>query len=242
MATSSTLVHTVSGTEACCAQDTDTIYGAVNQPLLALVPRTTRRLLDVGCGTGVLGQKIKEEIECQVVGITYSDAEAALASERIDQVLVRDLNGFELPDIDRFDCIICSHVLEHVYRPEDVLKRLLGLLSPNGTLIVALPNVLFWRQRLDFLLGNFRYTEGGLMDRTHYRFFDWDTAQELLTESGFSVIEARADGTFPLSRYLFRIGQRLDRAAVRALPGLFGFQFVFVCRPEVRRNLSGSCR
>jgi 2-polyprenyl-3-methyl-5-hydroxy-6-metoxy-1,4-benzoquinol methylase len=218
--------------KTCRAQDAEQIYGAVNQPVLARVPRMTKRLLDIGCGTGALGQKIKEEMDCQVVGITHSDSEAALARECIDQVLVRDLNSSEPLDMDQFDCIVCSHVLEHLYQPDEILKRVRHLLSPEGTLIVALPNVLFWRQRLNFLRGNFRYTEGGLMDRTHYRFFDWVTAQELLTESGYSVIEAQADGTFPLSRHLFRVGQWLDRAALKALPGLFGFQFVFVCRPN----------
>jgi 2-polyprenyl-3-methyl-5-hydroxy-6-metoxy-1,4-benzoquinol methylase len=232
MTTNPSLVRIATVMKTCRAQDANQIYGAVNQPVLARVPRITKRLLDIGCGTGALGQKIKEEIDCQVVGITHSDSEATLAGECIDEVLVRDLNNFEPLDMEQFDCIVCSHVLEHLYQPDEVLKRMLRLLSPEGTLIVALPNVLFWRQRLNFLRGNFRYTDGGLMDRTHYRFFDWVTAQELLTKNGYLVIEAHADGTFPLSRYLFRAGQWLDRAALKALPGLFGFQFVFVCRPN----------
>ena len=230
MATRSSLVRIPEVMKTCRAQDADQIYGAVNQPVLARVAGTTKRLLDIGCGTGALGRKIKEELDCNVVGITHSDSEAALAAECIDQVLVCDLNSLEPLDMDQFDCIVCSHVLEHLYHPNELLKRVRHLLSPEGTLIVALPNVLFWRQRLNFFRGNFRYTEGGLMDRTHYRFFDWVTAQELLTASGYSVIEASADGTFPLSRYLFGVGQWLDRAALKALPGLFGFQFVFVCR------------
>jgi SAM-dependent methyltransferase len=230
MATSPSLVRDPEVMKTCRAPDADQIYGAVNQPVLARVPPMTKRLLDIGCGTGALGRKIKEELDCHVVGITHSDSEAALAGEHIDQVLVCDLNSFEPLDMDQFDCIVCSHVLEHLYQPDELLKRVRHLLSPEGTLIVALPNVLFWRQRLNFLRGNFRYTEGGLMDRTHYRFFDWVTAQELFTESGYSVIEAGADGTFPLSRFLFSAGQWLDRAALKALPGLFGFQFVFVCR------------
>ena len=207
-------------------------YESVNQAVLARVPRTTRRLLDIGCGTGALGQKIKEGMNCLVVGFNNSEAEVALAKGRIDQVLVCDLNSFEPPDMDRFDCIVCSHVLEHLCQPEEVLKRLLHLLAPDGTLVVALPNVLFWRQRLHFLRGSFRYTDGGLMDRTHFRFFDWSTAQNLLTGSGYSIVYAEADGSLPLARFLFRAGEWIDRAALRLFPGLFGFQFVFVCRPN----------
>lgn len=206
------------------------IYGAVNEAVLARVPKTARRVLDLGCGTGALGRKIKEAMNCQVVGVTYNEAEAELAAEHLDEVLVCDLNSFTSGEAGRFDCIICSHVLEHLYRPDKALAQLRRELCADGTLIVALPNVLYWRQRFEFLRGSFKYTDGGLMDRTHYRFFDWTTARELLTAGGFAIVEAQADGGFPLSRFLRQAGKGLDRAALKAAPGLFGFQFIFVCR------------
>jgi hypothetical protein len=43
-------------------------------------------------------------------------------------------------------------------------SRLRAALVDGGTLIIALPNVLHWRQRLTFLRGTFRYTPGGIMD------------------------------------------------------------------------------
>src|SRR6185369_1739704 len=128
------------------------IYDGINHQVLMRVPRTTKRLLDVGCGSGAMGRRIKEEIACQVVGITYCEAEAALASEGLGEVLAVDLNSFDPRDCGQFDCIICSHVLEHLYQPEQLLKRLSQSLSLDGTMIVALPNVLHWRQRLKFLL------------------------------------------------------------------------------------------
>jgi len=205
-------------------------YEAVNQAVLSRVPKTTGRLLDVGCGTGLLGRRVKEAFGCQVVGVTNCKQEAALAAEHLDQVVLQDLNDFDPTKLGTFDCIVCSHVLEHLYQPNQVVERLRRVLTPEGTLIVALPNVLHWRQRLEFARGRFRYTDGGLMDHTHYRFFDWKSAQRLLSESGCSVIEGAAEGTFPLSRILFQAGRLVDRTAVAALPGLFGFQFVFVCR------------
>jgi 2-polyprenyl-3-methyl-5-hydroxy-6-metoxy-1,4-benzoquinol methylase len=206
------------------------IYEAVNRPVLDAVPATVRRLLDLGCGSGALGRNLKQSINCEIVGVTYSEAEAVLARKALDQVLVRDLNTFEPKEAGEFDCVICSHVLEHLYAPEELLRRLRKSMSVNGTLIVALPNVLHWRQRVKFVRGHFRYTDGGIMDRTHFRFFDWITAQAILEDNGFEVVAAHADGTFPLSRFLFRVGRWLDSAAVRMLPGSFGVQFVFVCR------------
>lgn len=206
------------------------IYEAVNLPVLSRVPPSAKRVLDLGCGAGTLGRHIKEKIDCEVVGVTNAEAEFALATQILDQVLMRDLNVFDPREAGKFDCIIGSHVLEHLYEPERLLKMLGQCLSPDGQLIVALPNALYWRQRLEFLNGRFRYTDGGLMDRTHYRFFDWSTARQLLSESGYTILEAQACGGFPLSRYLSWFGRKLDRAALHNFPGLFGHQFLFVCR------------
>jgi SAM-dependent methyltransferase len=209
------------------------IYEAVNQPVLRRVPTTARRVLDIGCGTGELGRVIKQTSGCEVVGVTYSEAEAELAARHLDQVLARDLNEFDPGELGEFQCVVCSHILEHLYQPERLLKLLRRNISSDGVLIVALPNVLHWRQRFAFLRGEFRYTEGGLMDATHYRFYDWTTAHALLTESGYTLIEREACGGFPLSRYMLQLGDWLDHAALRLSPGLFGIQFVLVCRPSL---------
>jgi methionine biosynthesis protein MetW len=207
------------------------IYRAINHAVLSRVPATSRRLLDLGCGSGTLGQAIKASHACEVVGVTFSATEAAAAAAHLDQVLVRDLNQFDADEVGRFDCVVCSHVLEHLYQPERLLQQLHRCVNSDGTLIVALPNILFWRQRLEFFRGRFGYTDGGLMDRTHYRFFDWQTAQSLLVASGYAVELAQAEGAFPGARFLHAFGRRLDRFALGRWPGLFGFQFIFVCRP-----------
>lgn len=203
------------------------IYPSINDPVLQRVPLQARRVLDVGCGTGALGHILKQGRTCHVTGITYSADEAALATGVLDQVLVLDLNQFDATGLGEFDCIICSHVLEHLLRPEEVLRRLRRLLTPAGTLLVALPNILHWRQRLVFLRGRWRYEDCGLLDRTHYRFFDWESAGQLLLDTGFEIVEARACGTFPGSGFLGGLGRWLDDRSTLAWPGLFGFQFVF---------------
>lgn len=205
------------------------IYQSVNQAVFRRIPTTTRRLLDIGCGGGVFGAAVKAALPCAVVGVTYSEAEAQQARERLDRVEVVDLNHGDLSALGQFDCIVCSHVLEHLQDPQQVLTQLQRCLTPGGTLLVALPNVLFWKQRLQFLRGRFRYTDGGLMDRTHLRFFDGHSAASLVRSSGFNVRECAADGIFPLSRLLGRtLSAWVDRHALSLFPGVFGVQFVLV--------------
>lgn len=204
------------------------------QPILSRIPKTAKRILDIGCETGFTGRQIKQNIDCEVIGITYLDSELKLASQWLDRVLLHDLNqdGFDLTTLGQFDCIICSHVLEHLYRPQKLLHDLHQILKPEGLLIVALPNVLFWRQRLEFFKGNFKYQDAGLMDRTHFRFFDWETAHELLEQNGYKIIESEADGFFPLSVFrqlIPKLGLKIDQVATKHFPGLFGIQFILIC-------------
>ena len=208
-------------------------YEAINQPVLSHVPDTARRVLDLGCGAGALGREVKRKTGGEVTGVTFSDEEAASARQFLDGVVVCDLNTFEPRGLGTFDCVICSHVLEHLYSPAEVLARLRTSLTPDGVLIVALPNVLFWKQRLEFLRGRFRYTEGGIMDRTHYRFFDYATSLELVREAQFEIVTKTVDGYFPLPflrRRLESVAGRLDRLASKLVPGLCGTQFLIVAR------------
>jgi SAM-dependent methyltransferase len=212
------------------------IYQSLNTNVLIKVPKNAESILDIGCGAGTIGKKIKEDINCQIVGVTYSEAEAQIASQNLDRVIICDLNEFQTDDLGKFDCIICSHILEHLYQPQNLLKRLHINLKPNAIMIVALPNTLHWKQRLEFIRGKFRYTDGGLMDRTHFRFYDWQTAHELLQESGYEILNSEADGSFPLPgvrKFLpALLSCGIDHKAVQNFPGLFGFQFIFSCRSE----------
>jgi SAM-dependent methyltransferase len=213
---------------------TDLVYKAVNEAVLSRVPPAAGRVLDLGCGSGTFGERVKQRQLAEVVGVTVSEEEANAARGRLDEVLVRDLNEYDPGTAGRFDCVVCSHVLEHLYRPDLLLRKIVGALTEGGIVVVALPNIVHWKQRLAFLRGRFRYTEGGLMDRTHYRFFDWQTAFELVRDAGYEVVERAADGSFPLPglRKLLRSSaQVIDRIAVHLLPNVFAWQTILVARP-----------
>ena len=176
------------------------IYEAINYPILLNVPKTAKRILDIGCGSGEMGKHIKKIQTCEIVGITYSQAEADIAARRLDKVFIQDLNIYDSNTVDVFDCIICSHVLEHLYLPENLLVKLCKNLNVDGVIIIALPNILHWKQRIEFMKGNFKYTEGGLMDKTHVRFFDWKSSRRLVEQSGLKIISHSALNQSPLNQ------------------------------------------
>ena len=100
------------------------IYGAVNQAIFQQIPPEAKNILDIGCGSGALGQKIKENQDCQIVGVTYSQEESNLATQVLDSVIVADINDLDTSSLGEFDCIVCSHILEHLYYPDIFLKKL----------------------------------------------------------------------------------------------------------------------
>ena len=209
------------------------IYGAINQAVFQQIPPEAKTILDIGCGSGALGQKIKENQNCQIVGVTYSHEEANLASKVLDSVIVADINALDTSSLGQFDCIICSHILEHLYQPNIFLKKLHNNLSEEGKIVVALPNVLHFKQRWQFIKGHFKYTDGGLMDKTHFRLFDWDTAYELLIDSGYNVSYRYADGYLPLPvirKFLGLMEKKMNNFATANFPSLFGVQFILVAQ------------
>jgi len=208
-----------------------TVYESINETVLSLVPASAVRILDIGCGNGALGAKLREERDREVVGITYSEQEAEMASCCLSQVICANLNDYDFLGLGQFHCIIMSHVLEHVYSPGHLLQRIKKALKPDSVIVVALPNILFWKQRLEFLKGRWRYQDGGIMDRTHFRFFDFQSSRDLLEQTGYKIVYTKLDGAFPLTAPIRKLvghfANKVDRFAATRRPGLFAWQFVY---------------
>jgi len=205
-----------------------------NPPLIDLLGKSCKRLLDIGCGAGDNAALVKSRYsECDLFGITHSATEAELAQRYMNRCWVFDIEG-KLPDDlahQSFDALIFSHVLEHLRDPAVVLARFSQLLRSGGQALIAVPNVLSWRMRVQFLLGRFEYESVGVLDDTHLRFFTYFTAdQHLLSKSpDLKLTNKVADGSVPLwwlRRHVFsrRWTAYIDQWGCRHWPNLFGGQ------------------
>jgi GT2 family glycosyltransferase/2-polyprenyl-3-methyl-5-hydroxy-6-metoxy-1,4-benzoquinol methylase len=157
----------------------------------ALVPEAARRILDVGCGGGLLGAALRSLRGAHVTGIELDPAAAARAKERLDEVRVGDAIGSmaALPDAS-FDAILFADLLEHLAEPEMALAQARRLLAPGGVVVASLPNVRHWSVVKQLLAGDFRYEPAGILDRTHLRFFTRASALRLFAQHGFAVVRA----------------------------------------------------
>ncbi len=190
------------------------------------------RLLDLGAAGGHLGRAVRDRCSF-LAGVEPDRNLSASAREGYDDW--RAVDALCAGDWDaRFDVVVCADVLEHLADPEALLERIRGWLKDGGILFVSLPNIANVSIRLALLFGHFRYTERGILDRTHFSFYTRSSARHLLENTGFRV-RAWEPAAMPYELALPGLGRApwstptraFSQVSARAWPTLFGYQFVF---------------
>jgi 2-polyprenyl-3-methyl-5-hydroxy-6-metoxy-1,4-benzoquinol methylase len=152
-----------------------------------------KRVLDVGCDTGYLGEALNA-LGNETVGFEANAATAEVARTKMPRVETGDLettNLIELFGQGSFEVIVFGDVLEHLRDPLRVLRQARPLLAPGGSVLISTPNVAHGDVRLALLDGRFRYTKVGILDDTHTRFFTRDSLVQFLHDAGFVLADLR---------------------------------------------------
>ena len=185
------------------------------------------RVLDAGCGEGVLVDEFHSRLSIVGVDPNYS-------SERVTTGSLSSL-PFEPAAFDR---ALCLDVLEHLTFPEQsqALAELFRVVRPGGELLVSVPNLAHLQSRVHFLLGGRLIHTANLAkhpgDRPVGEFID------LATRAGFRLV--KRDGIFPtvpvLTRWIRRHPAKLGwlhRLLTRTLPfpGLCFLNLMRFARP-----------
>lgn len=171
------------------AQEEPTNY---NRDLLPLMPPDARGVVEVGCNNGALARAYKAiNPGCKYTGIEVDIRNAEGSRRYCDEVLLLDIESvdesFYAQYADR-NVWVFGDVLEHLRYPWEVLARIRRHLPADGCVIVCLPNAQHWSVQAKLAVGDFRYDPaGGLMDRTHLRFFTRATMLEMFAHAGFKL-------------------------------------------------------
>ena len=167
-------------------------YESPRPDVVAHVPHSVSRVLDIGCSTGALGASIKARQEARVVGVDIVPEYVLEARARLDRAECMDAMTFVEQHLDgeRFDCIVCADVLEHLVDPWSLLAAAAEHLDPGGWLVISVPNVL-WFQNALRLLRERRWPreDQNIFDRTHLRWFSLSDAHDLVRAAGAEVVE-----------------------------------------------------
>ncbi len=204
------------------------MYNDFNSLVYRLV-KDEAKVLDVGCATSRLMEKLKNEKECYVVGIERCREMARITQDKCDKLIIDDIENLSALPFSQnfFDVIIFENILEHLKNPEKVLKFFYDYLFDDGYILISVPNVAFITVRVNLLFGKFNYSTHRLLDRTHLHLYTLESAKELIESCGYKV---RYVGSYnPVRKryyYFLKIATSFSRS-------LFTIDFIFKATKKV---------
>ena len=205
--------------------------------IIASLIEPGQTLLDLGMGTGGLGHYLSERHAVVADGVTLNPAEADIARAWYRQALVADLDRDDLSTLlgdQRYDCIVCADVLEHLKAPQNLLAQCKAFLKPGGRLITSMPNVGYCGLLAELIQGDFRYRPEGLLDDTHLRFFTRTSLQRFFDENGWATQSIQTTQRSLLESEFKVAFDSLPPAVARyllATPDALIYQFISVLLP-----------
>ncbi len=180
------------------------------------------RVVELGCFTGIVAERIMEQGGKEVVGVDVLDEALAFASQRGISTVHADVDGeIAALESESFDAVVAADVLQSLLAPEELVKESWRILAPEGTLIVSVPNFSVAANRILVALGKTpeRCDLRGL-NGIHPTCFTTATLTEMLEQQGFHVESARGDVVMFFGDW--RAGSQLmrSRSLARAFPRL----------------------
>ena len=175
------------------------------------------RVLDIGAGPGSITRELKRRKNCRITALDIDHQNVELLSEFCDAAYQVDLNDSGWPKVfeseDKFDAVIATDVLEHLWDPWETLSLMCGLVNDDGEIIISLPHVGHCVIAACLINEDFDYRDDGLLDRTHIRFFGLKNIQSLVNDAGLNIVEAQFVVRAPESTELVDQWSRLSSEA-----------------------------
>ncbi|MFH6997900.1 class I SAM-dependent methyltransferase [Flavobacterium sp. FlaQc-57] len=151
-------------------------------------------VLEIGAGSGATLLELKNKgVAKKIMGFDIVDVNKY--KEKFDSFVIGNIEHDTIPfELNFFDGIILADVLEHLVEPQKTIQKLIPYVKKGGHFYISLPNVrnheVFYKI---FIKGSFEYTDEGIFDKTHIRFFckkDMLKLVHLFTELKVQKIES----------------------------------------------------
>lgn len=161
---------------------------------------TNRCILDLGCGNGEIANKLIAQGYC-VYGVDGSMGGVEIANKHNrGHFFVMNFETDEFPkELSelRFDTIISTEVLEHLYSPSTYMKLCNKILKPGGILILTTPYHGYIKNLLLSITGKWDGHFTSLWEGGHIKFWSRKTLTKLLNNNGFKIQKFLGCGRIP---------------------------------------------
>ena len=169
--------------------DNNSYYTRNRIEMLKFLPNNFTNVIEIGCGQGEFGKLVKKSYNTIFTGIEVDPDAALVAKKHLDYVLIGD--AFKqlqiLPD-HSFDLLICNDIIEHLASPEILLQNIRIKMKPNSRLVCSIPNIRVLGNLIHLLINkDFEYTDDGIRDKTHLRFYTKKSIVRFLEDNGFHI-------------------------------------------------------
>jgi SAM-dependent methyltransferase len=203
---------------------------------------SNRRVLELGCGYGVITRQLVVGQNCTVTGVEYNTQSAESARPWLEQLIIADLEDDSwMAEIQSpFEVLVAADVIEHLRDPLALLRKLHSMLGKNGYLVLSVPNIGHAGVIAGMLCGRFDYTSTGILDETHLRFFTWNSLEAMLNLAGFEVTHRETVDAPGSHEQFYESWIKLPnvmRALLDSHPTANVFQYVLKARPTTCPNL-----
>ena len=164
-------------------------YKMLKWEFLSLIPEGPNVVLDLGCGAGQLGRVLREMNKAsELVGVETHPKAVEEAAQFYNKVYQDNVESLSLPYAAYFDFIICGDILEHLVDPWTMLIKINSMLKSGGSLICSIPNIRYFKIIAGLILnGTWEYTDAGILDSTHLRFFTKRSFIKMLDNANYKV-------------------------------------------------------
>ena len=164
------------------------------------LPKGYNKVLEVGCGEGLFRKTLNADCECWGIECVASAAEKA--SSLFDTLLLGSYDEVchSLP-MNYFDLVICNDVIEHMCDEHAFFNSARTLLTQHGCVVGSVPNVRHIKNIFNLLIKkDWQYTEAGLLDNSHLRFFTRKSISRTLITCGYAIEELKGINSIASSR------------------------------------------
>ena len=158
-----------------------------------------RSICDLGCGNGHIAGRLAS-LGYEVTGIDASRSGIQIAQRTyplanfIEALIDAGVERLGLSD---FDLVISSDVVEHLYRPSDLLQATFALLKPRGHLLLGTPYHGYLKNLALAVTGRMDSHFSALHDGGHIKFFSVNTLSRLMTSHSFEDLSFSFYGRAP---------------------------------------------